>query len=104
MHPVGRIDVRLEYDGDAVQRPPRTGQSPLFVQRTRDRDRVRVHLDDCVERNAGRVDGLDALQVPAGQFLGAQLAALHLVVQLDNARFFEVPGFVAAGSENAEQQ
>ena len=104
MHPVGRIDVCLQYHGDAVQRSPWPRQLPLLVQRSGDRDRVRVHLDDRVECDTGVVDGLDALQVPGREFLGAQFAALHLVVKLDNGRFFEISRFVAAGSENAKQQ
>jgi len=36
--------------------------------------------------------------------LDAQFATLHLVVQLGNARFLEIPGFLAAGTEKKQQQ
>ena len=36
--------------------------------------------------------------------LNPQLAALHLIVKFGNARFCEIAGFLAAGTENTEQQ
>ena len=58
--PVRGVDVVLQQDRDAVQRAAQALRAPLRVQRLRDRERIRVHLDDVVERGTLAVQGGDA--------------------------------------------
>jgi hypothetical protein len=70
----------------AVARAP---DLPLGVELVGDRERVRVELDDGVQRGTAAVDLLDPPQVHLGELPRRIAAAAHPVLELRGRRLFE---------------
>ena len=66
-HAVGGVDVVLEEDGHAVQRPARSAGLPLGVERVGDGQRLGVGLDDAAQGGAPAIEPLDAVEVGLDQ-------------------------------------
>ena len=68
-----------------MQRAARPGRLPLRIQRRREGERIRVDLDDRVQRRPAPVQRLDAREVPFDQRLRGQPAGRHRRLQLGDA-------------------
>jgi hypothetical protein len=82
---VERVEVVLQHDGDAVQRPARAGAGALRVQRGRLPSRPRVKRDDAVERGAVVLVRGDARQVRIHQLHRGDAAGGQRRLQLGHA-------------------
>ncbi len=88
-HPVGGVDVVLDQDGNAVQRPARTLGSPFRVERIRDGQRVRVHFDDSMQSRTAPVDLVDAPEIQLGDLARRIAPRRHPRLELRGGDFFE---------------
>ena len=66
-HPVGRADVALDQDRDAVERAADVPGRALAVEGVRDGERVGVERHDGMQRRARGVDGGDAREGRLGE-------------------------------------
>ena len=89
-HPVAAVDVVLDHDRNAVERPAHLAVLALLVTALGQAPGVRVGLDDRVEPRAVAVDLLDALQVHVDQVDGGELAGLHPRLELGDGRSLQL--------------
>ena len=84
-----RLEVVLDNGGNAVERAGRTTprESPIEIGGLL--QRIRVDLDDRVQRGALLVVGLDALQVLLDERTARQLSRLHRGVDPGDRRLFD---------------
>jgi hypothetical protein len=62
-HLVGRVDVVLDENGDSVQRPADASGLSFIVELRRDRERIRIQLDDRVDCRPALIERVDAREV-----------------------------------------
>jgi len=72
-----------------MQRTAHRARLPFSVQRCRNVQRVRVELDDRVERRASAVNRLDTRQVVFGQLASRQRAGGELRLEIGDAEFVQ---------------
>ena len=89
-HPVGGVDVVLEQHRDAVERPARSLGGPLLVERLGQRERLRVGLDDRLERDVLPVHGRDPLEIQLDHALRGVAARRHARLQLGDGDLLEL--------------
>ncbi len=104
-HRVAGLDVVLEEDRDAVQRPSHLVLPPLLVEGPRLGHRLRIGDDDGVQHG---VEALDPLQVGPRDRLGTHRARFHQSLEigdtrLDDQRIFPCAGPGGGTSQQEEQ-
>jgi hypothetical protein len=81
---VSGVDVVLQQDGDAMQRPSRPTSAQLVVQGVGDRHRFGIELDDAEEARTAAVERFDPLDVHLGQLPDRQLASPEVRSKVGN--------------------
>jgi hypothetical protein len=84
---VGRVDVVLEQDGDAVEESAATVPQPTPVGLCRLLDRVRVDRDDRPDQG---VDARDPVDVEASEAGGREATAAHGVLDVRDRRCLQI--------------
>ena len=83
------IDVVLDEHRNAVQASAHASRLSLFIKIGRDRERVRIQLDNCVDRGPPLVYIIDAVQIFPGERMRAVFSGGHAALQLINRQLFE---------------
>src|SRR5258708_10292630 len=86
---MSRVQVVLEQDWHPVQKASRSLGFAFFVERTCDRQRLGVDLDDRVERRPASIDMCDALEVLFRERGRGFLAGLHRRFEVGDSRFLQ---------------
>ena len=89
-HPIAGVDVVLDEDRDAVQRPAHALAFALGVERVGNRQRVGIELDDRPQRRTAAIDRLDARGVQLDEPPRGVAAGRHRLLQLGDRRFVEL--------------
>ena len=92
LHVVGGVDVVLDQDRDAVERPARAFLRALPVELAGDGQGVGIHLDDGVETRSAPVDLLDPLEVERDEALGGRRSRRHHLLEPGDRRLLEREG------------
>jgi hypothetical protein len=80
------IDIVLEQDGDAVERPALLVAGTLLVQLRGLFGGIGVELDDRVQHRSGLIDSRHAFLELLHQRLAGKCAAVHALLQLIDGR------------------
>src|SRR6185503_237424 len=81
---IAGVDVVLEQNRNAVQRPARSAASSLLIELSSDVPRIRIQLNDRAQIEP-LVDQLDSAQINFEQLLRAELMRRHERLQLPDA-------------------
>ena len=96
------VDVVLDEDGDAVERPARPLLLSLAVEGLGDRQRVGVQLDDAPKARPAAVDLVDPGQVLLDEGAGRQLPLPHPLLEVADRRLGEVERAIPGRSALAD--
>ena len=94
-HPIVRVDVVLERDGDAVQRAADLAGLAFGIELVGDLEGLGVGLDDCPQLRSLAVQGLDSRQVQLGDGSRGARPGTHCCLQVVNRRLVELERLVA---------
>ena len=83
------IDVVFNQHRNAVQASAHASRLSLFVKIGRDRERVRIQLNDGVDRGPPLVYIIDPLQIFPGERMRAVFSGGHAALQVINRQLFE---------------
>ena len=86
----GGVDVVLDQNREAVQRPAHLARPALGIARVGVGERGGVHLDDRVQPRSRIVDRRDAIEIGLRQRARRELARGHPIARIDSAQLRDV--------------
>ncbi len=91
-HSIGRIDVVLDQDGDAVKRSPDAGLPPCPIQGIGDGEGLGIDFDDGSESRPPAVDLVDTAQVFFCNGVCRFLTRVHTFLNLEDGDLVQIEG------------
>src|SRR6476620_934864 len=94
-HAIGGIDVVLEKNRNSVQRTARSSRGALTIEGVRNRKRIRIDLQNVMQRWSFLVERIDSLDVLLRYRSCSSTPSCHVALQILNRDFLEIEYQVA---------